>query len=425
MNYFILSFTHKNTDIATREKLAFQNELAKEYFIKETIKSGEIYEIVLLSTCNRVEIICFVRDFGSASKILLNQLSIHSRVDVAHLEEIGDKFEGQSAIHHLFMVASSLDSLVVGETQIAGQLKDAFKFSMNKSYCLNNIGRVIHFSFKCAAAVRNATTIGANSVSVASAAVAKARSICAGSFDKRALVVGSGEMSELTIKHLLKHDFDVILISRNLKKAELLASTLEKSIKVEKYSNLEDLLNQIPFVFSATSAPYPIVTKSMAHKCNFERYWFDIAVPRDIEDFKFDGINIFAVDDLKDIVEEHIVLRSEQAKEAYKIVSKMTMEFYTWLSQLEVEPLIKQLHQRANAILDKKIQNALKKRFIKIEDTQNIEKLAKSVVAELLHTPSFQLRTIAKTNSSDVAVETVAKLFALQARCDKYFEEEI
>ncbi len=423
MNYLIISFTHKNTDISTREKLAFPNELAKEYFIKEVSKSSEILEIVLLSTCNRVEIICFVKDFADATKVLLNQLSIHSRVDLAHLEDICDKFEGQSAIHHLFMVASSLDSLVVGETQIAGQLKDAFKFSINKSYCLNNLARVIHFSFKCAAAVRNATTIGANSVSVASAAVAKARSIC-GTMDKKALVIGSGEMSELTIKHLLKHKFEIILISRNIKKAEILAAGLDEPIEVMEYSNLETLLNTIPFVFSATSAPYPIVTKNMAKPVNFDRFWFDIAVPRDIEDFQFERISIFAVDDLKDIVEEHIVLRSEQAKEAYKIVSKMTTEFYKWLSQLEVEPIIKELHVKAQNIISKKINTALKKRFIKREDVYSVEKLAHSVVAELLHLPSNELRAIAKTSSSDDVVEHVAKLFRLQVQCPKYLEEE-
>ena len=423
MNYLIISFTHKNTDISTREKLAFPNELAKEYFIKEVSKSSEILEIVLLSTCNRVEIICFVKDFADATKVLLNQLSIHSRVDLAHLEDICDKFEGQSAIHHLFMVASSLDSLVVGETQIAGQLKDAFKFSINKSYCLNNLARVIHFSFKCAAAVRNATTIGANSVSVASAAVAKARSIC-GTMDKKALVIGSGEMSELTIKHLLRHKFEIILISRNIKKAEILAAGLDEPIEVMEYSNLETLLNAIPFVFSATSAPYPIVTKNMAKPVNFDRFWFDIAVPRDIEDFQFERINIFAVDDLKDIVEEHIVLRAEQAKEAYKIVSKMTTEFYKWLSQLEVEPIIKELHVKAQNIISKKINTALKKRFIKHEDVYSVEKLAHSVVAELLHLPSNELRAIAKTSSSDEVIENVAKLFRLQVQCPKYLEEE-
>lgn len=423
MNYLIISFTHKNTDISTREKLAFPNELAKEYFIKEVSKSSDIYEVVLLSTCNRVEIICFVRDFSDATKVLLNQLSIHSRVDLAHLEDICDKFEGQSAIHHLFMVASSLDSLVVGETQIAGQLKDAFKFAINKSYCLNNLARVIHFSFKCAAAVRNATTIGANSVSVASAAVAKARSIC-GTREKKALVIGAGEMSELTIKHLLKHKFNVILISRSLKKAQLLATTLDDPIEVMEYSNLENLLNMIPFVFSATSAPYPIVTKNMAKLVNFDRFWFDIAVPRDIEDFAFERINIFAVDDLKDIVEEHIVLRSEQAKEAYKIVSKMTTEFYKWLSQLEVEPVIKELHLKAQNIISKKVNTALKKRFIKYDDVANIEKLAKSVVAELLHLPSNELRAIAKTSSSDETIEQVTKLFHLEVQCPKYLEEE-
>lgn len=231
-------------------------------------------------------------------------------------------------------------------------------------------------------------------------------------------------MSELTIKHLLKHKFEIILISRNIKKAEILAAGLDEPIEVMEYSNLETLLNTIPFVFSATSAPYPIVTKNMAKPVNFDRFWFDIAVPRDIEDFQFERISIFAVDDLKDIVEEHIVLRSEQAKEAYKIVSKMTTEFYKWLSQLEVEPIIKELHVKAQNIISKKINTALKKRFIKREDVYSVEKLAHSVVAELLHLPSNELRAIAKTSSSDDVVEHVAKLFRLQVQCPKYLEEE-
>lgn len=425
MHYLIISFTHKNTDINTREKLAFGNELAREHFIKESIKAGSIFEIVLLSTCNRVEVICFVKDCDMATKIILEQLSSHSKVSFEHLESICDRFEAQSAIHHLFMVASSLDSLVVGETQIAGQLKDAFKFSINKSYCLNNLARAIHFSFKCAASVRNATTIGANSVSVASAAVAKAKNIAMSHPNKTALVIGAGEMSELTIKHLIKQKFSVILISRNIKKAELLASTLEDKIAVQDYENLQKLLNQVPFVFSATSAPYPIVTKDMVTKCDFERFWFDIAVPRDIEDFDFDGISIFAVDDLKDIVEEHIVLRAEQAKEAYKIVAKMTTEFYGWLSSLEVEPTIKALHIKADVIISKKIENALKKRFIKQEDMANIHKLAQSILSEFLHQPSVSLRELATSDKSDDTIETVAKLFNLEPKCENYFEEEI
>lgn len=425
MYYLIISFTHKNTDIATREKLAFGNELAREHFIKESIKSGDIYEIVLLSTCNRVEVICFVKDCDRATKIILEQLCVHSRISYDILEDTCDRFENNSAIHHLFMVASSLDSLVVGETQIAGQLKDAFKFSIDKSYCLNNLARAIHFSFKCAAAVRNATTIGANAVSVASAAVAKAKNIAISHPIKKALVVGAGEMSELTIKHLLKHKFEVTLVSRNLKKAELLASTFEETIDVQGYEALQKLLGEIPFMFSATSAPYPIITKAMVQVCDFERFWFDIAVPRDIEDFSFDGIRIFTVDDLKDIVDEHIVLRAEQAKEAFKIVSRMTGEFYRWLSQLEVEPLIKELYLKSDAIIESKIHNALEKKFIKHEERQNIKKLAKSIMAEFLHHPVNELRLLAKANASDEGIELVTKLFDIELKCEKYFDEEM
>lgn len=425
MHYLIISFTHKNTDISTREKLAFGNELAREQFILECIKSDSIYEIVLLSTCNRVEIICFVKDKEEATNKILEQLAKHSKVSKEELENRSDVFLEQAAIHHLFMVASSLDSLVVGETQIAGQLKDAFKFSINKSYCLNNLARAIHFSFKCASEIRNATTIGANSVSVASAAAHKASQLAANVHTKKALVIGAGEMSELTIKHLLKNKFEITLTSRNLKKAELLASTLEDKIRVEEYSRLEELLNCTPFMFSATSAPYPIVTKEMVKKCSFTRFWFDIAVPRDIEDFDFDGINIFAVDDLKDIVDEHIILRAEQAKTAYLIVSRMTNEFYSWLATLEVEPIIKDLHTKAQEIVAKKIGNAIKKHFIKSEDVANIEKLAQSIMAEFLHQPSKILRTVSKTASSDEIVEATINLFNLEKKCEKYFEEEI
>lgn len=177
MEYIVISFTHKNSDIGTREKLSFNNEIEKESFLKNVTKHQPIHEAILLSTCNRIELIISTSDSKYAAKIGLENFAIHSSLEIEELNNRADIYENESAIHHIFTVASSLDSLVVGETQIAGQLKDAFKFSIEKNFSAQNLSRVLHYAFKCAARVRNATQLGSGSVSVASTAVAQAKQI--------------------------------------------------------------------------------------------------------------------------------------------------------------------------------------------------------------------------------------------------------
>jgi len=410
----IISFTHKNTDIETREKLAFGNELEKSSFLKEILDCAYINEAILLSTCNRVEVITNVKSVDEASDSIFKALGTHSKLDKDELVGRADIFDDHGAIHHLFMVASSLDSLVVGETQITGQLKDAFTFSISHGYCSQKLSRVMHYSFKCAAAVRRYTSIGENSVSVASTAVMKAKSILPDTNNYKAIVVGAGQMSELAVKHLIKAGFKVVLVSRNMKKAQLLATTFEHEVEVKPYEALQRKINKYQLVFTATSAPYPIIKEDMVEEVDFQRYWFDIAVPRDIEDIKRKGLNIYTVDDLQDIVEENLALRQEQAKEAYGIIGKMTSEFYAWLATLGVEPLIKTLHQNADEIIMHKLNNAIKKGYIKSEEKENIKKLCSTIVTELLHKPSKRLREVSMTAESDVMVGTVQSLFGMK-----------
>ena len=417
MHYLIISFSHKNTDIAVREKLAFGNELEIDTFLKRLLVNEYINEAILLSTCNRVELIMSVTDVFESNKIVFEKLSDYAKIDINELEGRADIYEDQGAVHHIFAVSASLDSLVVGETQITGQLKDAFKLSMGKGYCSQKLARVLHYSFKCAAAVRNATIIGQNPVSVASTAVMKARDVISQnpkSTDIKAVVIGAGEMSELAIKHLLKYNFQVIIVSRNMKKAHLLASTFEQEIEVQPYENLKDLLNKKQLLFSATSAPYPIIKADMVEEVEFERYWFDIAVPRDIEEINSAHLNIYSVDDLQDIVSKNMEARQEQAKNAYGIIGRFTHEFYEWLQTLGVEPIIKHLNIQAQEIIDKKIQNAIKKGFIKADDKDNVEKLAQTIMTEFLHHPTKRLKELALTAESDVMVGTVQSLFGLK-----------
>ncbi|MCT7614449.1 glutamyl-tRNA reductase [Aliarcobacter butzleri] len=414
MSYLVISFSHKNTDIKLREKLAFNSEEDKDRFLKLILENDITKEAILLSTCNRVEIITRSLNIKQSSKDIIEKLATYSKVDFDVLYDRADIYDADGAVHHLFSVASALDSLVIGETQIVGQLKDAFRFSQAKGYCSLNITRVMHYAFKCAAQVRTATSLGTGSVSVASTAVSKAKDIIGNTKGVKALVIGAGEMSELTVKHLIASGFDVTIISRDTKKAQNLASTFEVHVNVEPYDKLTQLLITTPIMITATSAPYPIITKENAPSSNINRYWFDIAVPRDIdENISMSNLEIFSVDDLQDIVNENMSLRAEQAKTAYGIVSRMSLEFFEWLKSLEIEPIVKNLYLKGNEIIDKKVKNAIKKGFIDSKDEENIRKLCLTVITEYLHNPAKQLKDISKNMECDLVVGTVQNMFSL------------
>ncbi|MEW6551345.1 MAG: glutamyl-tRNA reductase [Campylobacterota bacterium] len=414
MHYLIVSFTHKNTEIALREKLAFNSDLEKESFLKKVVDCMYINEAVVLSTCNRVEVIASVKDTLKARATILDAFCKKSTFYCDELAKVADIYEDENAIFHLFSVASSIDSLVVGETQIVGQLKDAYKFALDKGYCSTKLSRAINYSFKCAGAVRNETTLGSGSVSVASTAVAKAKQIFQNLNGIKAVVVGAGEMSELCARHLLKNNFGVILVSRDVKKANILAETIGGNIEVRAYSDLTATLNSVPLLFTATSAPYPIIKQEMIEYCEFERFWFDIAIPRDIEEFEFDGVKVYSVDDLKEIVDENMAERARKAKQAYKIVKNMTSSYFKWLNTLGVEPLIKAMYEKGDLIISKKVDEAIKKGFIDKEQKDNIHKLCHSIISNYLFDASKELRNISSEQNGDMIFETIQRLFDLK-----------
>ena len=415
MSYLSISFTHKNTDIEMREKLAFSDESAKEQFLRKLYEEESIDEVVLLSTCNRVEIIASVSNVQDSQNFVIKSLSNYSNIEFDELYERADIYDNAGAIHHLFSVSSALDSLVIGETQIVGQLKDAYRLALAKGYCDQSITRAMNYAFSCAAAVRNATALGTGSVSVASTAVSKAKSLFKDKINTKALVIGAGEMSELTIKHLQKSGFEVILVSRNIKKARLLADSFENEVDVQPYENVNKLLNEIPLMFTATAAPYPIITQAMVTDCSFDRYWFDIAVPRDIDNIVSPNLKIYAVDDLQEIVNENMKMRAAKAKEAYSIVNKHSLEFFTWLKSLEVEPVLKHMYTKANDVIEKKVANAIKKGFISQTDEVNITKLCETILNEFLHQPTSEIKSISKNVDCDMVLSTVQTIFGLKS----------
>lgn len=424
MHYTIISFTHKNCDLSTREKLALDTDDKKERFLKEIVSNDTINEAMVLSTCNRVEVITSAKNHLKACGYIYQKISEYSGIDIAELEGRGDIFEDNGAIHHIFSVASSLDSLVVGETQIAGQLKDAFKFAIDRGFCSQKLSRVAHFAFKCSADVRNKTGISKTPVSVASAAVAQAVEIFGDLTNHTAVVIGAGEMSLLSLKHLCSNGCSVTLLNRDIEKAKELIAGVDGDIKVESLGELKRLINSHKILFSATSAPHYVITADMVDECGFERYWFDLAVPKDIEPMgeRRSGLRVIEVDDLRHIVSKNIAFREEQAKEAYKIVGTYTYEFYKWLKTLSIDPIIKAVRKSAKESSLKELDKALSKGYLPKEYEDAVKKIIHNSFNSFLHTPTTVLKDISKEPYADMVMESLKILFEIEDDVSKDFK---
>ncbi|BCD68226.1 glutamyl-tRNA reductase [Nitratiruptor sp. YY09-18] len=414
MHYVVVSFSYKNCDVALREQLALAQEEKREEVAKKLLDTEFIHELILLSTCNRVEIILSTSDPFRASNEIFTVLHQVSGVDEEELEGRADVYEDNGAVHHIFSVASGLDSLVIGETQITGQLKDAYKESFEKGWSAQKLGRVMHYAFKCAKEVRTSTQVTKSPVSVASAAVAMAREKLGNLGGYSAVVVGAGEMGRLAAKHLRAQSCNVILVGRNLDKTKEIAQEIDPNIQVEHISNLARLINSYRLLFSATSSQEPIITANMVEPKEFERIWFDMAIPRDIEPIESSSIRIYAVDDLKEIVDKNLAFREEQAKVAYKIVGHYVKEFFKWLQTLEIDPIIKEIRARAKEAALSELEKAIKKGYIDQKSAKSVEKLLHNAFNKFLHDPTKKLKSIADEPSADTIVESIKYFFDIE-----------
>lgn len=411
MHYFCISFTHKNTDLALREKLSLNDTNKKREFLKLINAHKSIQESFVLSTCNRVELIAFVENLEQSTSYILSSLAIFFGVGKDLLSEKADIFEDSGAIHHLFSVASSLDSLVIGETQIAGQLKDAFNFSLQNNFCGVHLKRAMLYALKCAAKVRNETQISKNPVSVASVAVAKAKELMPLE-QKKAIIIGAGEMAELACKHLLAAGASVIILNRDIQKAKKLSQSLGGSF--DSLENLDKYLNSYELFFSATNSNSAIITQDLIKEVDFKRYFFDIAVPRDIDLEQNEKIKVFAVDDLEEVVRKNLALREHEASTAYAIIGAMSAEFFTYLNDLSLNPLIKALRLRAKEFANNELELALRKGYLKKSDFNEAQKLIHQVFKAFLHQPTMNLKHLQGKQSAQIT-QALRYVFDLKA----------
>jgi len=428
MYYQVLAFNHHNCDQALRERMAFADDQEKSTFLNELVEFKFIHEAYVVSTCNRVEVVVATSDNFSSYHTILGLLAKKSGVDFYRLKSSGRRYDDEEAIVHIFSVVSSLDSLVIGESQITGQVKEAFKFSHENGTAGARLNRALSHALKCAAEVRNVTNISKNPISIASVAVAQAHKIYGDNITgMRGVVIGAGEMGIIAAKHLLRLGCDVLLIGRNLEKTQRIAQELGENAKADVVSNLPKYINRYRLLFSATSSKEPVIQPWMIENSNLDRVWFDMAIPRDIGDMELEKLKLFRIDDLKSISNENYALKQEQAIRAKDIVLRYKDEFYAWLKALSIEPVIRDMRLQAKEAIDKELNRAIKKRFVPAEYRENMQKMAEQMFNRFLHDATQNLRKSSKESDGSCKIGAISEIFEIDTHnvnAQQYKENE-
>ena len=411
MHFLVVSFTHKNTTLAIREKLAFSNDEQKEVCLSKVVKDPSIDEVMVTSTCNRIEVFCSCSDVDAATMIILLHFHHRSGIAADELEARADIYEDRSAIHHMLSVVSSLDSMVVGETQISGQIKDAYTFAKKHSFCGPTLATVIHHAFRCAAEVRNVTDISSKPVSIASVAMKQLKRDAGDLKGKRALLIGAGEMTVLTARYLMREGVSITIMNRTRTKAEEVAK--EFDAQVIDFEDLSTVLNEFELLVSATGAPEPIIKKEDVNFDLGERYWIDMAVPRDIEEFESDSIRLYAVDDLKSIVDENLVLREDEAKASFSVIRKFTKSYYDMQQQRRIEPMIKEVYVRAMKAAKVESERAIASGYLPKEYADQAQKMAEQTLKRFLHNKMHRLRDVTEEAHSESLMTALTHILGL------------
>ena len=414
MYYQVVSFSHHNCDQGMREKLVFSNDEEKVEMLNLLVAFEFVHEAFIISTCNRVEVVIATRDNFSSFHAILGLMAQKSNLNFYALKTTALRYDDEEAIEHIFSVVSSLDSLVIGESQITGQVKEAFMLSHRNKTAGRKLNRIISYAVKCAAEVRNVTSISQNPISIASVAVAQAHSILGDDMTgMTGVVLGAGEMGVLASKHLLRAGCDVVMLGRDLEKVTAVADALGENVKADSIENLHKYLNRYRLLFSATSAKELVITKDLIENESVTRLWFDMAIPRDIEDMGMKKLQLFRIDDLREISQNNHALREEHAVRASEIVQKYTEEFYAWLRALSIEPVIKQMREHVSTAINIEITRAIKKGFVPAEAEDNMRKMAEQMFKRFLHEPTQNLRESSTQKENANSIEAVKKMFSI------------
>ena len=395
----IVGTSHHIAPLDFRERLSFSESQLTEAF-QLLREHPDVREVAILSTCNRVEIYATTHSKDGCA-VLSDFLSNYHHIEPQQLDKFTYSHQNLDAVRHLFNVTASLDSMVVGEPQILGQVKEAYAQSLAAETTGDILNRLFTKALSVGKRVRTETDIAAGAVSISYAAVELAKKIFQSLEDKTVAIIGAGEMSELTAQHLVKNSVSkVIVANRTYQRAVDIAKKFN-GIPLEYDADLSFLV-EADIVISSTDAPHYLIDRhSLAEimRQRKHRYMFliDIAVPRDIdpEVSKVDNAFLYNIDDLEMVVASNLKDRGHEAEIAAQIVKEEVVKFQTQLQAFEVNPTIKALHQQFQGVVSKELEVCLGKAKLNSEQQKTVEAMTQAIIKKLLHQPTSNLRQVA------------------------------
>ena len=412
----VVGLNHETAPVGVREALAFPKERLPEALARVREEAG-LGEAVILSTCNRVEV------YGRSAEESLDAVSAFlARFHGKEPAEIAPhlyRLEGEAAVRHAFRVAASLDSMVMGEPQILGQVKDAYEAAEKAGSLGSVLNALRNRSVAAAKRARTETAIGRNAVSVSHVAVELARKIFGDLRDRAVLLVGAGKMSEVAARQMVRDGARAsVLGGRTFERAEQLAAALGG--RAAPFEALRGELARADIVISGTGAPGVVIQRADVEAAQAARrgrplFLIDIAVPRDVaEDAgKVKGVFLYDLDDVKQVAEANLRERKKEAHAAEAILEDEIREFLEWRRSLEVVPLLVELRRRADEIRKAEIEKARKRLGpLSPEQEQALEAATAAIVNKLLHGPTVHLKQMAGNGQSE-HVGFIRKLFGL------------
>lgn len=414
MHLQVLGLNYKTAPIEVREKFSVNKNSIRQGLENLADYDG-LNEAIILSTCNRSEIYSAYADgCEDSAKIFLNDL-IGGEVDA---EKFLYKYEGENCVRHLFEVAASLDSQVLGEGQILSQVKEAYSVAKSVDATGTILNTLFHKAITVGKVIRTETKIAYNSVSISSAAVDLAEKKLNGLSNKKVLIFGAGKMAHLTAQHLISHGIKKIFVAnRHLERAEEMA----KKIGGEPVA-WEDALHKaddVDVIVTSTGAPHYVIKPWQTQQLMTRRkgrgiFFIDIAVPRDVdpEVGKIKGVTLYNIDDLESVVESNKKARQEEAKAAKKIVDEFVAATMERFKYLKFQPLMADLSERAEKIRERELKRiASKIQNLSDEEKKVVEQMSKKIVRKLLRLPMMKLNASAGTHEEKFYAEAVRALF--------------
>ncbi len=421
MKLALIGVNHKTAPIDLRERIAISRDDLADTTRALAAEPG-VAECMILSTCNRVEMLAVLESPETdVTGFLHRQFGLDPAVLAPHIY----RHQDQDAVRHLFRVAASLDSMVVGEPQILGQVKEAYGVARTAGTVGGQLEHLLQSAFAAAKRVRTETEIGANSVSIASVAVDLARKIFGSLQGRTIFLVGAGKMSELAARHLVQQGAGAILVTnRTQERARQLAEPFKG--RVIPFEKIYDAASDADIVISSTGAPHPIFRREhcqtfMHRRRNRPMFFIDIAVPRDVDPAvnQIEGIFVYDIDDLQQVAASHIAERGRQAGDAEALIAAEVERFHQRRRTVNVAPAIVSLQQQGEEIRQAEIRRMhARLGALSAEQLAAVEALTRGLVNKFLHPPMQALKQAARDNDSS-RVEAVCETWSLPSLTDR------